>query len=240
MNNKNKILVGCLALLLVLSVGYALFSDTITINGTATAKGNFDIGITYEPNMASTFKNAWDYVAPDGVVKEENGYKNDSCIVNDDNVTINVDLLYPGARKNFILKFTNNGSISGMLSEQNITNDSNMCFDYDGNELYSDDECYKTTTDSIKKADLELGDFYEGLALLGVQLSSGEIYSIDDAPDDVMAEFIDEQQDLTLKPGNSLYFVVSTYFSTLVSTDSGKFMGKSSFTLEFPFTQVTN
>ena len=41
MNNKNKILVGCLALLLVLSVGYALFSETITINGTATAKGNF-------------------------------------------------------------------------------------------------------------------------------------------------------------------------------------------------------
>ena len=43
MNKKNKILVGCLALLLVLSVGYALFSDTITINGTATAKGSFDI-----------------------------------------------------------------------------------------------------------------------------------------------------------------------------------------------------
>ena len=43
MNKKNKILVGCLALLLVLSVGYALFSETITINGTATAKGNFDI-----------------------------------------------------------------------------------------------------------------------------------------------------------------------------------------------------
>ena len=29
MNNKNKILLGCLALLLVLSVGYALFSETI-------------------------------------------------------------------------------------------------------------------------------------------------------------------------------------------------------------------
>ena len=44
MNNRNKILVGCLALLLALSVGYALFSETITINGTATAKGSFDIG----------------------------------------------------------------------------------------------------------------------------------------------------------------------------------------------------
>ena len=46
MNKKNKILVGCLALLLVLSVGYALFSETIEINGTATAKGDFDITYT--------------------------------------------------------------------------------------------------------------------------------------------------------------------------------------------------
>ncbi len=48
MNKRNKILVGCLALLLVLSAGYALFSETITINGTATAKGNFDISYTCE------------------------------------------------------------------------------------------------------------------------------------------------------------------------------------------------
>ena len=40
---KNKILVGCLSLLLVLSVGYALFSETITINGTATAEINYNL-----------------------------------------------------------------------------------------------------------------------------------------------------------------------------------------------------
>ena len=45
---KNKILVGCLALLLVMAVGYALFSENITINGTATAKGDFDISYTCE------------------------------------------------------------------------------------------------------------------------------------------------------------------------------------------------
>mgnify|MGYP003308183578 CR=1 FL=1 len=52
MNKKNKILVGCLSLLLVLSVGYALFSETITINGTATAKGNFDINHLKERRKA--------------------------------------------------------------------------------------------------------------------------------------------------------------------------------------------
>ena len=45
---KNKILIGCLALLLVMTVGYALFSETITINGTATAKGDFNIEYTCE------------------------------------------------------------------------------------------------------------------------------------------------------------------------------------------------
>ena len=46
MKSKNNILVGCLALLLVLSVGYALFSETVTINGTATAKGDFSLKVS--------------------------------------------------------------------------------------------------------------------------------------------------------------------------------------------------
>ena len=40
---KSKILIGFLALLLVMAVGYALFSENITINGTATAKGDFNV-----------------------------------------------------------------------------------------------------------------------------------------------------------------------------------------------------
>lgn len=51
MNKRNKILAGCLVLQLALSVGYALFSETITINGKATAKGNFDITATCTPGL---------------------------------------------------------------------------------------------------------------------------------------------------------------------------------------------
>ena len=58
MFKKNKILVGCLALLLVLSVGYALFSETITINGTATAKGNFDMTATCQSGYSEVLVNA--------------------------------------------------------------------------------------------------------------------------------------------------------------------------------------
>ena len=43
MNKKKGIIIGVLAIALVMVVGYALFSDTLTINGTATAKGEFDI-----------------------------------------------------------------------------------------------------------------------------------------------------------------------------------------------------
>ncbi len=37
MNKKKGIIIGVLAVALVMVVGYALFSDTLTINGTATA-----------------------------------------------------------------------------------------------------------------------------------------------------------------------------------------------------------
>ena len=43
---RNKIFVGCLALLLVMVAGYALFSQNLTINGTAKAEGKFNIEFT--------------------------------------------------------------------------------------------------------------------------------------------------------------------------------------------------
>ena len=67
MVKKNKILVACLALLLVLSVGYALFSETITINGTATAKGSFDI--TYACEVAYAEGGTGTCTIENGVIK---------------------------------------------------------------------------------------------------------------------------------------------------------------------------
>ena len=43
MTKNNKILIGILAFMLVCVVGYALFSDNITVTGTATAQGQFMI-----------------------------------------------------------------------------------------------------------------------------------------------------------------------------------------------------
>ena len=45
MKNKkrNYVIVVLVVLLLALAVGYAAFSDTLTISGTANAKGTFDM-----------------------------------------------------------------------------------------------------------------------------------------------------------------------------------------------------
>ena len=46
MKKQNIAIIGVIAFVLAISVGYALFSQTLTINGTATAKGSFDVQFT--------------------------------------------------------------------------------------------------------------------------------------------------------------------------------------------------
>ena len=109
MNNKNKILVGCLALLLVLSVGYALFSETITINGTATAKGNFK----FEAMCSTTLPQQ--VLAEYGTGVTDGGFSNATCTPSGTIVTSSVDLLYPSSNKFFYAEFKNTGSIAGVV-----------------------------------------------------------------------------------------------------------------------------
>ena len=96
MNNRNKILVGCLALLLVLSVGYALFSETIEINGTATAKGDFDIGFV----CTST--------TPTGAATGD-------CSISGQTITTKSNLTKPSENVTYVITLTNNGSIPAKL-----------------------------------------------------------------------------------------------------------------------------
>ena len=46
MKKQNIVIIAVIALVLVLAVGYALFSETLTIKGTATASANFDVEFT--------------------------------------------------------------------------------------------------------------------------------------------------------------------------------------------------
>ena len=46
MNSGNKLLLGILAFVVACVVGYALFSESITITGSASAKGDWDIDVS--------------------------------------------------------------------------------------------------------------------------------------------------------------------------------------------------
>ena len=106
MKKTNKILVGCLALLLTLAVGYALFSETITVTGTATAKGSFDVEFTSvgTPKCSGYSEEC---VAAN--------LANISSDKNTLNVTVN-KLQYPGAYVEIPVTVTNVGSIPAILT----------------------------------------------------------------------------------------------------------------------------
>ena len=112
MNKKKKVIIGVLAVILVAAVGYAIFSDTLTINGTATAQGNFDLTYTCTPGLTNE-----DFVSAEtsSPIITDNNYANDSCNVNGNKITYSAELLQPGATRNFTIKITNTGSIPAQL-----------------------------------------------------------------------------------------------------------------------------
>ena len=140
MNRKNKILVGCLALLLALSVGYALFSETITINGTATAKGDFDIKPTCTAGFDSRFSSYYDGYEQN---LTEGGYSDDVCEVSSSQVSFRANLNYPGAGRWFTIYLKNNGSIDAKFDMNNFTETyGELCYDSNNdNQITSDDTC---------------------------------------------------------------------------------------------------
>ena len=103
---KSKILIGCLALLLVMAVGYALFSENITINGTATAKGDFNLSYTCE--------------------KYELGGTG-TCSIDGETITTTSNLTKPTDVVGYDVKITNTGSIPAVL--KTVDSPNNVSYD---------------------------------------------------------------------------------------------------------------
>ena len=107
--NKNTLIIILIILLLLLAVGYASFSDILTISGTANAKGTFNL----------EFQNA-EIVTAVGV--DEEGTKAE---ISEDKNTLNVnvaDLAYPGAGVEFSVDIVNVGSIPAVVNAVTPTN----------------------------------------------------------------------------------------------------------------------
>lgn len=96
---RNKVIVAALVVVGLASVAYAAFAQVLTISGTGTASGDWDVAITSITRTAAT--GATDAVAP--------SFTGTSA-------TFDVDLAYPGATATYDVVVTNAGSIDAVLT----------------------------------------------------------------------------------------------------------------------------
>ncbi|MCA9324818.1 hypothetical protein KDA23_01980 [Candidatus Saccharibacteria bacterium] len=96
---RNKLLVAAVVVVGLASIAYAAYSQVLTVNGTGTAAGDWDVAITDITQTAAV--GATDNSAP---------------TFDATSATFDVDLAYPGAYATYDVTVTNNGSIPAILS----------------------------------------------------------------------------------------------------------------------------
>lgn len=117
---RNRLLVACLALLLVLSIGYALFSEQVNITGTLKGKGEFEVTLTCNLGYSDELIKA-------GVAASTNmnqkGFGEDSCDIVKGKVQFTTNLDYPGAKRYFTVKVENTGTIPVTFDEEKLSSE---------------------------------------------------------------------------------------------------------------------
>lgn len=122
MKKQNIAIIGVVAFILAVAVGYALFSETITVNGTATAKGSFDVEFTKIDEITKVGYTDVESTDADGSTEAEKKAATDARIASisaDKNtLTVKVNKLdYPGAYVEIPVTITNKGTIPAKLKE---------------------------------------------------------------------------------------------------------------------------
>ena len=246
MNNNKKIIIGILALVVTCVIGYALFSETVSIKGTAKADGDFNISLSCETgifNKINLFNNI-DVV--------EAGYNNDICEVKNNEVFFKTNLEYFTASRAFTVKVTNNGTIDiTLLENSKLTYDSTISFvDNNGNLLKN-----AQGQDAVSNAK-DLGLFYMISDTAVAFESNGIVYNFNDPMFNVTNnEFFhynghSNPGDMILKPGKSAYFVFQIIWpetdlmNGIYGSASGLYGGTDKFKMvfdgriSFPFQQA--
>ena len=235
MNRGNKILLGVQAFVVVCVVGYALFSETITVTGTATAKGSFDITSTCGlENIANEL----------GFTKSDieayynlGGYQNPSCSVTDSKVSFSTELLYRSARSLFLIKSENTGSINAVFDPSEV--------DTDGIFSNTTVEVCKLDENNVKSNCSDR--FYNGDGSSNVPLESeiiggmakdGNFYKVDEAG--FANNFKDDTYGIVLEPGESLFHAIGFYWPKNYDNDENSFNYSLEVITELKFVQTTN
>ena len=184
MNKGNKLLLIVLSFIVVCLIGYALFSETITINGTATAKGNFDI--TASCAIGDTYD-----VFPAEI---DDAYNSEECSVKDNIINYKVNLTMPTALRKFTFTFKNTGSIPATLNASTgISMSADYCRDTDRDGLIGDSDWCDSDDDNA---------FTLIPMPVGVITVNGTFISTEESG---FSDFIDvDGQSLILQPNESL------------------------------------
>ena len=216
---RNKIFVGCLALLLVMVAGYALFSQNLTINGTAKAQGEFSLSMTCTPGILDEIKN---YDADYG---SQSGYSNDSCSVENDTVTFHADLAYPTARRYFTVKVVNTGSVTAVDEVVDVMTQTYL-------NIENKNCQYKSSDDSLVKC-------YTANAN---DLTNSKMKYIKKTKDGEISYLINRDK-LTLEPGDTFYLTLGITWPSLFQIPkfkTGEWYFKLNRTYTLDFVQETN
>ena len=142
MKKQNIAIISVVALILAVAVGYALFSEKLTINGTATAKGDFDVEFTSVGTPTCSGFSGTCEAATLGTISDD---KNTLTI------TVN-KLQYPGAYVEIPVTVTNKGSIPAVLKsieETGLTTDASVKVSYTGLTELKDQEVAQNGTQNF-------------------------------------------------------------------------------------------
>ena len=229
---RNKIFVGCLALLLVMVAGYALFSQNLTINGIAKAEGGFSVTPTCQAGIPTNLVESAKLVVTDWV--DENGYYDDSCTVNGNNINFKTSLKWPGARRYFVVKVTNTGSIDAIESYDYHNDTHNFCYDMNGNDKFESDECNNSIIDWTKIVD------YTGIGVIAFEDNNGKLFTLDNITEENKSNFVTENGDIMLKPGFSGYYIFGFGLNREgQGTGAAEFSMKLDYSMTVPYSQPT-
>ncbi len=206
MNKGNKILLAVLAFVLVCVSGYALFSENITVTGSATASGDWSITATCQPGIPSLIGSA----ADDLLRHKEGGYSGDTCNgTGGTKVSFNTNLLYPSAARHFTVKFTNTGNIAATIDMSgNAEIFETIIFKNESSEVCEiNSSNQKVNCNDRLTYGTGISNFIND-SILGFSDKSGKFYSIDQVD-----EFINSDTGaVALENGESIYVALTIYW----------------------------
>ena len=211
-------------------VGYALFSQNLTITGTAVAKGDFKITPTCTPGVTTELKNNQSLFVgtqSDFTSETEGGYDTSTCTIDGDTVNFSTNFKSIGLRY-YTMEFENTGSISAKwsLTEKGMTyGEEKLCSDgYDGeafDDNFSDKECSLDTSDSILSVDPLLEP-------LLIRKTDGSFEGLDKNSSRLIST--EDDTYVVLEPGEKLVFLASTSMKN--STDAPSWFNQKQFNVK--------